>query len=1225
MSTARTRILVLSLLVVTVVTGFALRTTMNVDAAQTEEGAFLLSGNDPYYHKHAVDHIVENWETLEFDGMLNFPIGSTNPNPPLYEWSVAVGSQVMEPFAASTSDAVWWSLLYSPAFWGTLTIIPAYLIGKELGGPWAGLLAGFLLATSPEHMSRSSLGFSDHDAINLFMITSGMYFLIRSLTHVGTPSARTRVRDLVDEIPRWFTEDRRAAGNAIVAGGFFGALALTWKGFPYVFGVLLAYAGFQFLVNHWRSKDIATPLLALSTTLGTASLVALPHYASFGLMRFWTPALFLLSALVVMGVFFLSVQRYPAVLVLPGLAVVGGIFAVFMFLVFPDIGAALFNRFVYFNQNRLYQTIAEARPASFSNLSFTVGPIPFFLSVVGVFWLAYRVWDTQRIAEFFFLIWVVVDLFMGVSAVRFLSLIVPSMAILAAATTVWLIRAMELPSLAEGYKMAGGGWRGLRRATGIMHILVILFVGLLVLAPNAFLAVDAAVPANYENTKISQARAAAFEDVTQVAHENGISGQNLTEIQRIVNQSRGPEDFSDQLSDARIRLGLAQSTIDELHAAGEDEMQTVGFYSQQFGAFGQSFLPDGWRGALNHLATLDQDEAPAERPAVVAWWDYGHWSIAVGEHPAVADNFQNGFRAAGNFLVAQNESHAIQIMGARYAPIMDEDTYLQTLTDHGISEFNATRLYDQFRANEYPYIPFAEDEDTAREISSDWLDDIEAATGKHIRYFAVDNRMLPVDDPRTQRVENPSIYYAPVTLAGKDPDAYVESSLVNQQTGEKMTEEELRELQRRSQQNQPQVGQQLFYKGPFFESMYYRGFVGVPAREPVSQGGQQFPIPFTIDQYPQVFDGEEQMLLAQSEEVSGLALTQEVGPGFGLRHFRLIYANDAVRVLQYYPGATIQGTVTVAGEPLEDVRVTVFDDAGDQVLRTNTGYFEGQDRTAEDLDIPHDSVVTGPDGTFELVAPFSQDRGIEIRVEETGSGGPSFPGQQQEGGLELANRTLQISQADAESGTVFTEDFQIEPANLTGVAFHDVDTDGERDPTEQVLGNVTVSLQGTNVTTGPDGRYTFEDLAPGEDTIAATADGYQVRSGQASVTLEPGNTTEKDLAFEYVPVQVNGTVVDPAGEVVEGVNARFSPVDENGTAREANQRSRVNGTISVSLQPGTYEVGGNGTNQATNTTLEIVRVEVTDGTGARVDEQGHLVIDPDAREVVVRLETERAS
>lgn len=1216
MSTARNRMFTLTLLVLTVIAGFALRTTMNVDAATTDDGAFLLSGNDPYYHKHAVDHIVENWETLEFDSMLNFPIGSVNPNPPLYEWSIAVGSQLAAPFVGGMDAGTWWSTLYSPAVWGTLTIIPAYLIGRELAGRWGGLLAGFLLATSPEHMSRSSLGFSDHDAIVLFLITSGMYFLIKALGHIGTQPQHTSVRELGSAFPRWFKEQRAASGAAVAAGGFFGALALTWKGFPYVYGVLLAFAGLQFLVYHWKGRDVARPLFALATTLGVAALMGLPYYASFGLLRFWYPAVFLFSALVVMGVFFLSVQRYPAVLVLPGLVGVGGLFAVFMFFVFPDISAALLNRFVYFNQNRLYETIAEARPASFSNLSFTVGPIPFFLYIVGFPWLVYRVWTGDNTAEFFFLSWAAVDLFMGISAVRFLSLIVPTMAILAAATTVWLIRAMELPSLMEGYKMAGGGWRGIRRATGMMHIVSILFVGLLVLAPNAFMAVDAAVPANFENGKVSNARAQALEQVTEVAREEGITGQNLTRIQQIVNQSRGEDSFRNQLRDARLRMGLTQGAVDRMIDAGADEMATVGLYSQRFGAFGQSFLPDGWRGALTYLSGLDNEQEPGDRPGFLAWWDYGHWSISVGKHPAVADNFQNGFRAAGNFLVAQNESHAIQVMGARYAPIIEEDDFVESLRDHGITKFNATRLYEKFDTKNYPYIPFAEDEATAREISSDWLDDIEALTGKKIRYVAADNRMLPVDNPQTQRIESGSIFYAPVTLAGENPDEFVETSLVNMQTNEKMTQEELRQLQRSGQQ-QPQVGQRLFYKAPFFNSMYYRAFVGVPAREPISQQGQTFPIPFRIDSYPQFFSGGEQMLISQSDEVNGLALTQEVGPGFGMRHFRLIFANDAVRMLQYYPGATVEGTVTVAGEPLEGVRVTVFDDAGDEVLATNTGYFQRQNRTAEDLDIPHDSVLTDANGTFELVAPFSQDRGVTVKVTQEAARARGAP-------PELANRTFEITQAEAESEETFEIDFQIPPANLTGVAFHDVDADGEHDPGEDVLSDVQLSLQGTNLTTGPDGAFAFSDLKPGQHRVTGVADGYQLRAGQGSVQLDPGADVEKDLPFEFEPVQVNGTVVDQNGEAVEGINTVFTPATENDTARERSMQSRINGTISVSVQPGTYQMEGNGTLPASNQTLEVVGVEVVDGTGVRVDEDGHLVIDPDARNVEIRVLTEPA-
>src|SRR5438552_12072719 len=86
------------LLVVIFAAALFLRTYWNVDAA-VENGHFVLSsGSDPYYEKRAIDSVqAHNFHTLIFDPLLNYPYGAVNPNPPLYQWSVAVAGHVLAP------------------------------------------------------------------------------------------------------------------------------------------------------------------------------------------------------------------------------------------------------------------------------------------------------------------------------------------------------------------------------------------------------------------------------------------------------------------------------------------------------------------------------------------------------------------------------------------------------------------------------------------------------------------------------------------------------------------------------------------------------------------------------------------------------------------------------------------------------------------------------------------------------------------------------------------------------------------------------------------------------------------------------------------------------------------------------------------------------------------------------------------------------------------------
>ncbi len=686
-------------------------------------------------------------------------------------------------------------------------------------------------------------------------------------------------------------------------------------------------------------------------------------------------------------------------------------------------------------------------------------------------------------------------------------------------------------------------------------------------------------------------------------------------MQQAVNQSRDQDQFRNNLDDIRLQQGLEEDTTDAIISATSDEFRTIETYSKRLGAFGTSFLPGGWADTLNTLSTMDNDERPTERPGFLAWWDYGHWSIAVGEHPAVADNFQNGYRLTGNFIAAQNETHAVQLMVAKHAEIMSEEDYTSLLQDHGLSESHAERVYESFNKKTYPFIPFSEDADENLAESVAFAQDVEEATGKPVRYVAMDNRMLPLDDPNTQFVESSSIFYAPVTLADKDPDEYVEQSLVNMQTGQRVSDEQLRQI-RRNPNSQVQLGQQLFYHDNFFESMFYRSFMGLPVNEPLEFQGQARPQPFDLNNFPDYYRNPT-MFRADSETVTGVALSNEVAPGFGLKHFRLIDANPSVRMLEYFPGAIIEGTVTLDGVPQEEVRVTVFDDAGQQVFETNPDYFRQTQRSAEDLNVPHDSVITDANGTYQLVAPFSTGQGVTVKVtqEDPQARQPAL----------MASETLNISREAANTRQTFTRDIDIEPATVTGTAFLDVNGNGTQDADEEILSGVNVTIQGQNTTTDQNGDWTLENLAPGQHSVEVDKPGFQLAGQSGQVLLVGGEVVEHNLSMQHEPISVTGVVVDEEGQETEGIDVVFTPTEDSRTGQENNQFSQAEGALDLNLQPGTYAVGGNGTDFETNRTLEVVSVNVTAGTGASIDEAGNLVLEPGAEGVEIEVLVRPAS
>lgn len=70
-----------------------------------------------------------------------------------------------------------------PAFMGALTCITLYFLGNELSNKTVGLLAGFFLAVNPAHISRTTAGFFDNEALGVLLTVLIFLFFVRSLKH----------------------------------------------------------------------------------------------------------------------------------------------------------------------------------------------------------------------------------------------------------------------------------------------------------------------------------------------------------------------------------------------------------------------------------------------------------------------------------------------------------------------------------------------------------------------------------------------------------------------------------------------------------------------------------------------------------------------------------------------------------------------------------------------------------------------------------------------------------------------------------------------------------------------------------------------------------------------------------------------------------------------------------------------------------------------------------
>ena len=127
--------------------------------------------------------------------------------------------------------------------------------------------------------------------------------------------------------------------------------------------------------------------------------------------------------------------------------------------------------------------------------------------------------------------------------------------------------------------------------------------------------------------------------------------------------------------------------------------------------------------------------------------------------------------------------------------------------------------------------------------------------------------------------------------------------------------------------NTVEQSQTVVYKDKFLNSTFFRAFIGWSA----------------VDVGKDIEEG--------IPGVTGrIGQDQSLPPLFGwnMTHFKLVYRNSGLRILKYYDGATIYGTVaTPNGEPVVNANVTVLDE----------------------YKIPHATATTDSYGKYSILVP----------------------------------------------------------------------------------------------------------------------------------------------------------------------------------------------------------------------------------------------------------------
>ncbi|MBP1661786.1 MAG: putative rane protein, required for N-linked glycosylation [Thermoplasmatales archaeon] len=1008
---------------------------------------YYLSGPDPYYNLRLVDQTMQTgrfpyYSATNLDPLLAYPYGQSGGRGPLLVMSAIGFSHLLTPFM-SESDALGYSMQFVPALFGALLVFPVYFIGKTLFNKKAGLIAALLIGLIPIHISSghgSAYALFDHDSFNLLLYFLTFLFLIKSIKEKDTT---------------------RRILYAILAGLPLAALSMVWVEAQFLYTVITVYVVVQLIFDLFTNKVEEGFVLSTSLVLFTGFIVSWPFPFSRGFVLD-LPFYLALGVAVFGGLCVLFKRKQiPWVLSFPMIAGVGVAAAGFLYIVytFPqsfsfftplnDLSRILYGTGIYGNKVSL--TIAEAGTYNLSRTVMSYGPAIYWLAWAGFVFLIYQYVKQKGRKDYLMILSLfVINIWLTSTAGRFLNDMVPLIALLAGWIIWYLISKIDYKQMVRNIRNAGGGFRGIRKGVRIYHLLGVLFVAFLILIPNGFLALDAAVPS--------------------AATKNNTSNMKY--------------DF---------------------------------FGKNHSSAFGSSaYKEQYWVDAFSWLAKQDTEiTEPAKRPAFISWWDYGFYEVAVGGHPTVADNFQDGIPPAANFHTATSEKEGIAVWIVRLLEgnlkdnnrVAFSDSVIAALQKH-LGNNNTTKItswmlnpalspsqgkpigvqYDlalskliqvgeQYTDNAYYHDITQLLNSSLTDEQITWLyHDIQQTTGYSIRYYGVEgydeqifNIFAFLSDKsniltalRTVGTEfyNPEDDFLQIVYTG-----YTVNTDGSQGAEGQWTAKELNEMPQEQRNRVAITGTSTVYKEAYFNTMFYKAYIGTPAQQD-SNGNYQTP-------------------------------NQQI-PCYAMKHFVPVYISpfpyysqgrSAVVIAKYYEGAFFNGTISCNNTPLSFATAAIVDEYG----------------------FPHDYVSTDENGTFSLLAPGGNITLLFTYANEVFLKSIT---------LNSTTDVLYAPVTDAEAmrlnGTKYTRSFSITVnlSTLEGYVYQDNNNNNTYDSSiDTPLSGINVQLNDyyfgrsvPSVTTDAQGHYLFQNLYPSKYNLSAVEGDYTLLNMQA-INIEPGNNS----------------------------------------------------------------------------------------------------------------------
>jgi len=568
------------------------------------DGTVYYRGNDPWYHYRSTQYAVENnLATMPFDPWTYFPFGtSTGQFGTLFDQIIALVILIIG-LGSPSESLVRHTFLVAPAFFALAICIPAYIIGRRVGGRFGGVVTVGFIAFAPDRLLEVSLAgnVQHHSAEMLFMALSMLGVMVAlAAAEREKPVYELVVAGEVDEL-------RGTIGWSLLAGVAMGAYLWTWPPGVWLFGILGVFFVIHLSIKHIQGQSPEHAAFVGVISLVTAGILQLSTVRTLELSATSRSILHPgLAFLVAGGVVFMAwlsrevEQRDLSPYAYPGI-VTGAIFisTALVAVVLPDLFSFFFSQvdrvfgFVT-SPGTAAGTIGEAQPPDdrLGHL-YNQYQLAVVTAAIGAAIIIARLFVSQQRTgeELLILVWAAFIVAATFTQIRFGYYLTIPIGALNAVLVSFLMKTIGSPNTEE-----------LTIETyQVMTVALIVLIMFVPLLGVPWIGADA--------TAVDRADAAS-----QPGDVTGWSDS----LDFLAEDTPAPGQYGDPDGDPMELYGTYDRTDD---------------YDYPDGAYG-----------------------------VLSWWDYGHWITAQGERIPNANPFQQGASDAADFFLAQDEDEALEVM-----------------------------------------------------------------------------------------------------------------------------------------------------------------------------------------------------------------------------------------------------------------------------------------------------------------------------------------------------------------------------------------------------------------------------------------------------------------------------------------------------------------------------------------------------------------------------------